>query len=731
MAATPTSPAMACFGPYRLDLASGVLEKHGVRVRLARQPSQVLTILVQRAGDVVTRDELHEKLWGTETFVDFEHGLNAAVNKLRQALDDSPEKPRYVETLSGRGYRFLAAVDSGISTPVPLKQEASANTKEVARPSRHAVILLAMVGGLGLGVLGMAVLMGSRHKPSPVQTRAVRFVVSAPEGFAFEPSAFRQAFALSPDGSRLAFTALGEDGRFRMWLRNLAELEAHEVPIARGLHTLFWSPDGTSLYFGVGRSLRRMGANDEVSSEVISDLPRRVPGIGAWLPPDKLLLSDRQATSLMPASGGRATPVDKPYLWPQVLPDGKHILYLAYDIRLGRFRLRVSTFGQSQPPIEILETDSRVTYVGSKRTENGGYLVYVRAGSLLAQAFDVTRLRLTGDPISLAGGVHFFPPTGAADFAVSESGDLVYQSLAKNSRILWLDRSGRELTEVGAGEISVKCVRASPDGRKVAAVIYSVEKGSSEIWVFDAVSKVNRLVIAGPGLVDTPVWSADSSRLLYVRAVGSGPTLFTRGLGESDREQALASAPFQLATDWSRDGRFALYNTENVTDGDLGAVDLESRKATPILSTPAHETGAVFSPDGQWVAFISDASGESEAYVQGFRAGDPPSLSGDRTRISRRGAQSIRWRGDGKELIYLGPDGMFYGVSITLPQLRIGAPVSLFRMSVASMAVLPTVFGFDVSADGSRLLVSTVREPHGPNLVVIRDWESLLRHPVQ
>jgi Tol biopolymer transport system component len=253
---------------------------------------------------------------------------------------------------------------------------------------------------------------------------------------------------------------------------------------------------------------------------------------------------------------------------------------------------------------------------------------------------------------------------------------------------------------------------------------------SAEIWVFDAVSKVNRVVIRGPGIVDTPVWSADSTRLLYARAIGGGPRLFTRGLTESDREQAIAAADFQLATDWSRDGRFALYNTENVIDGDLGVVDLESRLATPLLNTPAHETGAVFSPDGQWVAFISNASGESEAYVQGFRTGDPPSLAGERTRISKQGAQCIRWRGDGKELIYLGPDGMFYGVSIALPQLRIGTPVSLFRISVASRAVLPTVFGFDVSADGSRFLVSTVREPRGPNLVVVKDWESLLRHPV-
>jgi eukaryotic-like serine/threonine-protein kinase len=121
-------------------------------------------------------------------------------------------------------------------------------------------------------------------------------------------------------------------------------------------------------------------------------------------------------TAVVPTAGGRATRVEDTYLWPQALPDGKHLLYLAYDKRIERFRLRVGRFGEPQGAKEILETDSRVSWVASTETPGSGYLIYVRAGSLLAQPFDAEGLRLTGDAVPLAGNMHVFQPTAAADF---------------------------------------------------------------------------------------------------------------------------------------------------------------------------------------------------------------------------------------------------------------------------------------------------------------------------
>jgi dipeptidyl aminopeptidase/acylaminoacyl peptidase len=352
-------------------------------------------------------------------------------------------------------------------------------------------------------------------------------------------------------------------------------------------------------------------------------------------------------------------------------------------------------------------------------------LLYVRAGSLLAQGFDLSALRLIGEPVALASNIHVFQPTGAADFSVSESGVLVYQPLPKRSRIVWVDRSGREVEQVGPDGLSTTYVRASPDGRKIAASVHNPQKTSNEIWVYDTQSKVARVVAPGPGIMDKPVWSPDGSRLIYGAAVGSGPKLRTRSLLEPSREERLPEADFQLPTDWSRNGRFTLFQSENTIDGDIGVVDLRTSRLTWLLDTPSHESNAVFSPDGKWIAFLSNDSGRLEAYVQAFEYGETPTLSGDRLRISTAGAQLIRWRGDGNEICYLGLDGMLYSVRLERTG-QFGAPTPLFRVPVASRAVLPSAFGFDVSADGSRFLVPLVREPVNAHLVVVQAWESFL-----
>ena len=241
--------------------------------------------------------------------------------------------------------------------------------------------------------------------------------------------------------------------------------------------------------------------------------------------------------------------------------------------------------------------------------------------------------------IPLAGNMHVFQPTAAADFSVSNNGVLVYQPLRKASRVVWLDRSGRELEQVGPDNLSVLYVRASPDGRKSGrSRAQSGKRRRRNLGVRHTIEGESRPG-PGPGIADKPVWSPDGTRLLYARALGSGPKLYIRGLAEQDREEALPSADFQLPTDWSRNGRFALFQSENVIDGDIGVVELKTRKLTWMLASPAHESSPVFSPDGNRMAFVSNESGRLEAYVQAFEAGETPRLTGERLRISTDGAQ--------------------------------------------------------------------------------------------
>ena len=723
---SPSRSGVISFGSFQLDPETGSLEKHGVGVRLPRQPARILKILAQRAGEVVTREELRDELWGSDTFVDFEHGLNAAINKLRQTLDDSAEKPRFIETLPGQGYRFIAAVRVEASDPARDLTPPAIQTPPQPPKMLRWPLLLACAG-VSLGFLAAGLFL-ARREPPPRPPLPAKFEIFPPNGTVFQPAGERQAFAVSPDGSRLAFTTIGEDGLSRLWIRPLTSLDAQEAPAARSAQTLFWSPTGDALYFSVERGLRRI-TDPGSPSQLISDLPRRVPPLGAWIRPDQILLSYRQLTVVVPAGGGRAAELRDSYLWPQVLPDGKGLLYLAYDKRIERFRLRAGRFGEPQAAKDILETDSRVSWVASTQTPGISYLLYVRAGTLLAQPFDVERLQVTGDAVPLASNLHVFQPTAAADFSVSTNGVLVYQPLRSNARVAWVDRAGRELERVGTDAQSLVYVRASPDGQRVAASVHNPEKRAAEIWVYDSRSKVNRVVVPGPGIVDKPVWSPDGTRLLYSRGLGAGPRLYVRGLGEQDREEALPeAADLQLPSDWSRDGRFALFHSENVTDGDVGVLDWQTRKITWILDSPANETGAVFSPEADRVAFVSNESGRSEAYVQAFDARERPHLTGNRVRISTDGAVLVRWGADGREICYMGPDGVLYGVPVsTHPQFRAGAPAPLFRIPIAARAALATAFGFDVSADGKKFLLPVVQEPATSHLVVMLGWESFLK----
>jgi DNA-binding winged helix-turn-helix (wHTH) protein/Tol biopolymer transport system component len=726
MLASQPKPAIT-FGPFHLDTAKSELRKHGVRVKLARQPWQVLVLLIERSGEVVTREEIRQRLWSTDTFVDFDHGLNATINRLRQALGDSADSPRYIETVPGQGYRFAVPVATP-SEPEPPPPPSGTERKSSVLWSRERLALLTAL--VTLIILTGAIALRLFNMDRPVSSRrAVRFTIVPPSGFALEPAASRQAFAISPDGSRVAFTGLGDDGQFRLWVRDLSHLEPREIPNTRGLHSVFWSQDSESLFYSVRGSVRRIRA-DGTAHQIICELPD-VLHLGTWLSPDRVLLSNRVVTFIAPAGGGAPTQLRQTYAWPQMLPDGNHVLYIRYDPKRYRNRLMVSRYGEAAGA-DLLETDSRATYAASNDSRHDGYLLYVRGGTLLAHPFDPERRRLTGEGVPVAGNVHFFQPTGAAEFSVSQNGTLVYLSHEPHSQIQWLDREGRKIGQLGPTELAVKCLRLSPDGRKIAAAIRNAESGATEMWVFDTVTGAGRVVIPGPGIVDTPTWSPDSRALVYSRALGSMPQLYRKGIVDEDREERLPAAPFQMPTDWSRDGRFVLYtNTPfpaaaNEREGNVSLLDLGTRTITTLLESPSQETNAVFSPDGSWISYISNDSGRAELYVQAFDAGSQPRLVGERMRISVSGALYVKWRGDGKELVYLGTDGLMYGVPVlSLPAFRAGPPTALFRVPVTSRAALPSMYGFDVSADGRRFLLPMTQSDS--RLVVIENWESSIR----
>ena len=199
---------------------------------------------------------------------------------------------------------------------------------------------------------------------------------------------------------------------------------------------------------------------------------------------------------MIPSSGGPLHAIDQWYSWAQLLPGGRDFLYTIDDPQLGSMRARIAPTGGSEQGVEVVQADSRVQYTGLR--SGGGYLVYLRAGTLLAQPFDLAGRRVTGDPKAIASHVSSFGYSGAADFSVSVQGLLAYQSFASRSQFIWVDRTGKRLSAASPAAINGSYVRLSPDGRLLATAVFDVERGVTDVWLYDTRTGTGRKAISRP-----------------------------------------------------------------------------------------------------------------------------------------------------------------------------------------------------------------------------------------
>jgi hypothetical protein len=259
---------------------------------------------VKRSGQIVSRDELQRLLWDGKTFVDFEQGLNSAVNKLRQALGDSADQPRYLETIPGHGYRFIAPVQRAATAAVHASRAPVVLTRTEPSSSRLTGWLLFAGSGVLAILAGGGYWMASRAKEQGQASKPTTVAVPAPKGFAFEGAASRQSFALSPDGSRLAFTAMDSSGSFRVFVRDLNAPDSRSIPESEGAHSVFWHPDGRSLFMTVKGKLYRAPLEGD-AHVYLTDAPAFLLSGGTWLSPERILLDGYRAAFSCPLLAGR------------------------------------------------------------------------------------------------------------------------------------------------------------------------------------------------------------------------------------------------------------------------------------------------------------------------------------------------------------------------------------------------------------------------------------------
>ncbi len=567
----------------------------------------------------------------------------------------------------------------------------------VPRPVTHrrkhrerAAWAVAAVLGLGL----IAVAAHDALRPSPPEPRTMRFRVATPPALvsAGPPK-------ISPDGNYLAFNGTDSTGTTRIWVQPLDALDAHPLEGTEGTARPFWSPDSKSLAFFTASQLKRVDA----AGGAVRVLLDGVNGSdGTWSPGGTILFDASAGDSIrsVPAAGGEARPASRidrdrmqtGHAWPHFLPDGKHFLFQA-NYANGGDSLLVGELGDFETRV-LGPANSLMDY------SDPGYILWVDSSALLARRFDSKALRFEGDsfPVTTQLAVG---SVGLANFSVSRNGVLAYRpGETQKQTLVWVDRTGRQLQTIGPpGDYLQPAM--NPDETRIVVDGRTGNAVGADLWILDAVRGTTSRFTYGSGSESAGIWSPDGTRIVYRASGPGGATVLSRdALGTTEPVPVVPDSVSGVPTDWSADGRTLLLQRQSPGSGwDVWAWDLEGKEdPVPVAATRFVEAQGRFSPDGRWVAYTSNESGNLEIYVRSY-----PGVGG-KWQISTGGGSEPFWRGDGKELYYLSLDQTLMSVSVdTGSGFRAGRPQALFRAPVSSNYA--TRNRYQPAADGERFLL--------------------------
>jgi serine/threonine protein kinase len=532
--------------------------------------------------------------------------------------------------------------------------------------------------------------------------------------------------ALSPDGRQLAFVAIAGDGSKKIWVRDFSEMSARPLPETSGAWYPFWSPDGSHIGFFADGKLKRIDLRGG-SPQVIAEAPSGRGG--SWGKGDVILFSPnvRSAIHQVPATGGTPAPVTRfdpeketTHRWPYFLPDGKHFLYLLRARVSGKPEVgRLMLASLDSPDTTLLIDDAtNAAYV------EPGYLLYGRSGNLYAWRFDAGSRRLIDRPVPVVKEkLSFWEAKNLVMVSASNSGTLVYLPEAvPKTTLQWYDSGGRALGSLGAAGFYT-APRISPDGKKLAFALFESTGTQSDLWILDLQYQRNFRLTQKSGIFFSPVWSRDSTRLMFTCQPKGVQDLCVRSLREGGDVELLHASPnWKTSGSWMPDGQSVLFSEQDPeTNQDIKILSLGDKpEARVLLATPFDEQSPEVSPDGRWIAYVSDETGRSEVDIR------PASGSFEQWQVSTTGGSQARWRGDGRELYFVAPDGYLMAVSIeTEPVFRPGTPRKLFQLPERPERDTP-IFE-DVTPDGKRFLLNvpvTARSSVGFHAIV--NWPSLL-----
>jgi DNA-binding winged helix-turn-helix (wHTH) protein/Tol biopolymer transport system component len=736
---TRSSPSKYRFEDLTLDVGQRRVWRGSDALPLTNLTFELLRVLVEAAPNVVSHDELAEKVWGPRRVVTPEN-LSQRIMVLRDALGDSADQPRYIEGLRGQGYRLIPEVQAASTRGLPdrVSTGESMMTPYVPVPSaKHLTgrkLIYAVAGALLLTLAFIAVnsyLRGATTHDvatasgaSPMSEQTLRFVVHAPEGSTFGMAPAQPGPALSPDGKQLVFVAPFESEMI-LWTQTLGELEARPVMGTNGAHAPFWSPDGDYIAFHAQSRLKRISARGDGSPTdiAVADLPP-IRG-GTWSADGTIVFAGSEGLYRIPSDGGEAellTRIDHTrgefsHRFPVMLPDETVFVYLVLSTQDEYGGLYLGSIDDPDMKIRLMPSDSNAAFGFDS---NGRlHLFFVRDSALVAQPFDVSRRALTGDPVVIVSEKIVTAPTVRYAAFAASGRTLVYRPrFAPSTRLVWIDRRGLVGRQIGEEGGRWRFPALSPDGTRLVA-LREDRNDTSGLWLFDLV-RSRRERLARGSWVSEPTWGAlmaawtpDSSEVVYSSAHPSSWSLYRRPVTGAAVEPLFAEPTPAVKRVRDATDDFVLFHDD---DNEFWVVPFTSKLQPYRLPIEGEKNHGRVSPDGRWLAYDSTAAGMTEVYVTAFPG------PAERWPISTGGGSDPQWRRDGRELYYIAAEQTLMAVSVeTDPTFVAGTPEPLFRASFDGPSL---AFGsaFAPSPDGQRFLVAEAISEDEPRLIATLNW---------
>jgi Tol biopolymer transport system component len=560
-----------------------------------------------------------------------------------------------------------------------------------------ALVALALFAGMSIAAVYLW--QKERQRPRP---DAVRLLLKPPQGWSMGLPPFRP-MALSPDGKRLAFLTYATGKGVRLWVRSLSSADATMIEGTEFAHAPFWSPDGRWIAFFQDFQLKKIAATGGTPETICSGDAWRG---GSWSPNGTIIYASDTGVYRVPADGGRPQRIVDAgavaYFDPVFLPDGDHYLLTAFDAqRIGTILVRSLRDATERP---VLRNATNAAWI------EPGHLLYIRDGALTAQRFDANKMEVIGEPVMVAPSVGTMGRESmTALYAVSRNGRVLALApdTSRTLRLVEVNLHGDIVAEL-AGPAKIWYPALSHDSSRVAFMIEK-SNGDADIWTKDLARSVMTRVTSSLTHDSLPLWSPDDQSLIFaadrdiyrIQADGSRPQLL---LHTGSREEP---------SDWSNDGKTILFTEQDPVRGNaIKTLRLSDGAVTTLVQSNFIKSWPRFSPDGEWMAYKSNESGDYQIYVQRIRDG------AFKTRISTNGGDYPVWSRDGSKIFYTGP---FSVVDVSLAGgVHTSVPRPLFErtpdLAQGEFTVFPDGRGIiGIRSDASQL----------QHIELLVDWSSL------